>query len=150
MKILLTDGEGMLGLAVNDELKRHGATNISVASHKEYDLREKDAVIELYRRTKPDLVIHTATKEGNVAATQKNPASYFFDNAIMGIQLIEYARQFGVTKFVSVGSTGEFPKFVPLPLKEEELWNGPCDEDSGATNMARKLMMYQGQCYQKQ
>ena len=98
--------------------------NAIVPRSKAYDLRDRDAIIRLYKETRPHIVLHLAAVVGGIDVNRANPGRFFYDNAIMGIQLMEYARQFGVEKFVAVGTVCAYPKLTPVPFKEDDLWNG--------------------------
>jgi len=122
--VVVTGGAGFLGSYVVRKLKERGCKNIFVPKIEEYDLRDRDAIIRMYKDSKPEIMIHLAAVVGGIGANRENPGKFFYDNAIMGIQLIEYARQFGVKKFVCIGTICAYPKYTPVPFKEEEkeLW----------------------------
>jgi GDP-L-fucose synthase len=115
-----------------------------------YDLRERDAIVRLYKDAKPQIVVHLAAVVGGIGANRANPGRFFYDNAIMGIQLMEYARQFGVAKFVAVGTICAYPKFASIPFKEEDLWNGYPEETNAPYGLAKKMMLVQAQAYRAQ
>lgn len=149
-KILLTGGAGFLGNFVKRELMEKGAIeeNIFIPRSDTYDLREKDACEELTRGR--DIVIHLAGRVGGIKYNKENPASLFYDNAAMALHLIDAAYKNGVKKFVGIGSVCEYPKFAPVPFREEELWNGYPEESNGAYGMAKKFMLVQSQAYNAQ
>ncbi len=148
--ILVTGGAGFLGSRVVEKLKDRGCHHIFVPRSKDYDLREKEAIIRLYEDSQPDTVIHLAAVVGGIGANQKYPGKFFYDNAIMGIQLIEYARQFDVEKFVCVGTICAYPKYTPVPFKEEALWNGYPEETNAPYGLAKKMLLVQLQAYRQQ
>ena len=139
-----------MGSFVVEKLRERGCQNLVVPRSKEYDLRDRDAIIRLYQETKPNLVIHLAAVVGGIGANRENPGRFFYDNAIMGIQLIEYARQFQVEKVVAIGTICAYPKFTPIPFKEENLWDGYPEETNAPYGLAKKMMLVQAQAYQEQ
>jgi GDP-L-fucose synthase len=149
-KVLVTGGAGFLGSSVVEKLKERGCRQIFVPRSREYDLRDRDAVIRLYRQTRPHLVIHLAAVVGGIGANRANPGKFFYDNAIMGLELMDYARQFAVEKFVAVGTICAYPKFTPLPFKEESLWDGYPEETNAPYGLAKKMMLVQAQAYRAQ
>ncbi len=116
----------------------------------EFDLREKDAISRALDWAKPDIVIHLAAVVGGIGANREHPGSFFYDNAIMGIQLLEQARQAGVEKFVTMGTVCAYPKLTPVPFREEELWNGYPEETNAPYGLAKKMLLVQGQAYRAQ
>lgn len=149
-RVVVTGGAGFLGSFVVEKLRRRGCLDVFVPRSKEYDLRDRDAIIRLYENTRPHIVIHLAAVVGGIGANRLNPARFFYDNAIMGIQLIEYARQFAVEKFVAVGTVCAYPKFAPVPFREQELWNGYPEETNAPYGLAKKMMLVQAQAYRAQ
>jgi GDP-L-fucose synthase len=121
-----------------------------VPRSQEYDLRDRDAIIKLFNTVAPHIIIHLAGIVGGIGANQANPGKFFYDNAIMGIQLMEYARHFGVEKFVAIGTICAYPKFTPIPFKEENLWNGYPEETNAPYGLAKKMMLVQAQAYRTQ
>lgn len=148
--IVVTGGAGFLGSAVVAKLRERGQTNIFVPRSREYDLRHEEAIRRLYESAKPTMVIHLAAVVGGIGANRDNPGKFFYDNAIMGIQLMELARQYGVGKFVGVGTICAYPKFTPVPFKEDDLWNGYPEETNAPYGLAKKMMLVQGQAYRAQ
>src|SRR5215831_12199539 len=149
-QIVVTGGAGFLGSAVVDTLRTRGYENIIVPRFSNYDLRDQGAILRLYRDAQPQVVIHLAAVVGGIGANGANPGRFFYDNAIMGIQMMEYARQFGVEKFVAVGTICAYPKFASVPFKEEELWNGYPEETNAPYGLAKKMMLVQAQAYRAQ
>jgi GDP-L-fucose synthase len=121
-----------------------------VPRSKQYDLRDRDSIVSLYHDARPEIVIHLAATVGGIGANRANPGRFFYDNAIMGIQLMEYARQFEVEKFVTVGTVCAYPKFTPIPFKEEDLWNGYPEETNAPYGLAKKMLLVQAQGYRAQ
>lgn len=148
--VVVTGGAGFLGSYVVEKLMERGCRDIFVPRSRDYDLREKEAILRLYKDARPDMVIHLAAVVGGIGANQKYPGKFFYDNAIMGIQLIEYARQFNVEKFVCVGTICAYPKYTPVPFKEEDLWSGYPEETNAPYGLAKKMLLVQLQAYQQQ
>jgi len=149
-RVVVTGGAGFLGSYVVEKLGERGCKEIFVPRSKQYDLREKEAIIRMYEDFKPDIVIHLAAVVGGIGANRKNPGKFFYDNAIMGIQLIEYARRYGVEKFVCVGTVCAYPKYTPVPFKEDDLWNGYPEETNAPYGLAKKMLLVQLQAYRQQ
>jgi len=149
-KVVVTGGAGFLGSYVCRKLQKIGCKNIFIPLIEEYDLRDRDAIIRMYETAKPDVVIHLAAVVGGIGANRENPGKFFYDNAIMGIQLIEYARQFGVKKFVCIGTICAYPKYTLVPFKEEDLWNGYPEETNAPYGLAKKMLLVQLQAYRQQ
>jgi len=149
-RILVTGGAGFLGTQVVKKLKESGCRNIFVPRSKDYNLVEMEAVKRLYRDAKPDIVIHLAAKVGGIGANMKNPGSFFYENLMMGIQMMEQGRLFGVEKFVAIGTVCAYPKTIPIPFKEEELWNGYPEETNAPYGLAKKMLLVQSQSYRQQ
>ena len=149
-RVIVTGGAGFLGSFVCQRLAESGVGELFVPRSSEYDLREKEAIQRLFKKTKPTLVIHLAGSVGGIGANRKNPGKYFYDNAIMGIQLMECARQFKVGKFVVTGTVCAYPKFCPVPFHEEDLWNGYPEETNAPYGIAKKILLVQSQGYREQ
>ena len=149
-RVVVTGGAGFLGSFVVDKLRARGCQTIIVPRSAEYDLRDRDAIVRLYETAQPDMVLHLAAVVGGIGANQDNPGRFFYDNAIMGIQLIEIARQMGVKKFVATGTICAYPKFSPIPFREDDLWNGYPEETNAPYGLAKKMMLTQLQAYRAQ
>jgi GDP-L-fucose synthase len=149
-KILVTGGAGFLGSFIMDKLKEKGVNgeNIRIPRSRDIDLRKWENCVEVVKDI--DIVIHLAAKVGGIGYNQKYPATLFYDNAIMGIQLIEAARQKGVEKFVAIGTVCAYPKFTPVPFKEENLWGGYPEETNAPYGLAKKMLLVQSQAYRQQ
>ena len=148
--VLLTGGAGFLGSFIVEKLKEKGVSkeNIKIPRSKDTDLRRWKNCVKVVKDT--DVVIHLAAKVGGIGYNQKYPATLFYDNAIMGIQLMEAARQESVRKFVAVGTICAYPKFTSVPFKEDDLWNGYPEETNAPYGLAKKMMLVQSQAYRQQ
>ena len=149
-RVLVTGGAGFLGSFVVDTLRARGCQNISVPRSREYNLVDMQAAKRLYREVKPDLVIHLAARVGGIGANRANPGKFFYDNLMMGTQLMEVGRQMGVEKFVAVGTICSYPKFTPIPFCESNLWNGYPEETNAPYGLAKKMLLVQSQAYRQQ
>jgi GDP-L-fucose synthase len=147
---VVTGGAGFLGSEVVRRLRERGCRQLFVPRSAEYDLSDRAAVKRLYADARPDVVIHLAAVVGGIGANQAHPGRFFYDNAMMGIQLIEEARQVGVNKFVCVGTICAYPKYTPVPFKEENLWNGYPEETNAPYGLAKKMLLAQLQAYRQE
>src|SRR6266566_3152094 len=149
-RVVVTGGRGFLGSYVVDNLLQRGAKHVLAPTKKEYDLRLGEAVRKMYDDMKPDIVIHLAAIVGGIGANRERPGEFFYDNLMMGVQLMETARQRNVEKFVSIGTVCAYPKFAPVPFKEDDLWNGYPEETNAPYGLAKKMLLVQGRAYRQQ
>ena len=149
-RVVVTGGAGFLGSFVVQKLAERGCGSIFVPRSKQYDLRNRDDIVRVFEQTNPDVVIHLAATVGGIGANRANPGRFFYDNAIMGIQLMECARQFKTAKFVAVGTVCAYPKFTPVPFSEDDLWNGYPEETNAPYGLAKKMLLVQAQGYRAQ
>lgn len=149
-RVLVTGGAGFLGSFVVEKLKERGCKDIFIPRSKDYDLVQMEAVKRLYQDSKPDIVIHLAAKVGGIGANRENPGKFFYDNLMMGVQMMEIGRQVGIEKFVALGTICAYPKFTPVPFKEEDLWNGYPEETNAPYGLAKKMLLVQSQAYRQQ
>lgn len=148
--VLVTGGAGFLGSFVVEKLQERGCKDIFVPRSKDYNLVEMEAVKRLYKDANPNVVIHLAAKVGGIGANRANPGKFFYDNLMMGVQMMEVGRQVGLEKFVAVGTVCAYPKFTPVPFKEEDLWNGYPEETNAPYGLAKKMLLVQSQAYRQQ
>jgi GDP-L-fucose synthase len=149
-KIVVTGGAGFLGKFVLKKLAERQCKNVFVPGIEKYDLRNIDVIKRLYSQTKPDIVIHLAAVVGGIGANIENPGSFFYENLVMGVHLMEEARLNNVEKFVALGTICAYPKFTPVPFKEDDLWNGYPEETNAPYGLAKKMLLVQSQAYRKQ
>lgn len=149
-RIMVTGGAGFLGNYVVQKLTQRRCRNIFIPKIGDYDLVNMDAVKRAYQDAKPQIVIHLAAIVGGIGTNQKNPGKFFYDNLMMGIQLMEIGRQTGIEKFVALGTICCYPKFTPIPFKEQDLWNGYPEETNAPYGLAKKMLLVQSQAYRKQ
>jgi GDP-L-fucose synthase len=149
-RVVITGGAVFLGRFVIEKLKARGCSCIFIPRSRDYNLRQKEDVERLYADARPDIVIHLAARVGGIRANQENPATFFYDNLIMGVQLIEEGRKQGIEKFVCIGTVCAYPKSTPLPFKEENLWDGYPEETNAPYGIAKKVLLVQLQAYRKQ
>ena len=147
---MVTGGAGFLGTAVVGRLKAEGAREVFIPRVEDYDLRKLPDIERALAAGRPELVIHLAAVVGGIGANRANPGRFFYDNAIMGIQLIEAARIAGVAKFLTVGTVCAYPKYTPVPFREDELWNGYPEETNAPYGLAKKMLLVQSQAYRDQ
>lgn len=149
-RVTVTGGAGFLGSFVVETLRDRGATEICVPHKQDYDLVQREAVLDLLHDVRPDLIIHLAASVGGIGANLTHQAEYFYENLMMGTQLLHEAYVAGVAKFVGVGTICAYPKFAPIPFKEEDLWNGYPEETNAPYGLAKKMMLVQSQVYRSQ
>ena len=149
-RIVVTGGGGFLGSFVVDSLKARGCESVFVPRKRDYDLTRMDGIEKMFADAQPEVIFHLAAVVGGIGANRINPGSFFYENAIMGIQLIEAARIHKVEKTVIAGSICAYPKFTPVPFKEEDLWNGYPEETNAPYGVAKKALLVQSQAYRQQ
>lgn len=149
-RVLVTGGAGFFGSFVVDRLSQAGAAEVIVARRRDYDLVDRTAVHRLFAETRPDLVFHLAARVGGIGANRANPGLFLFDNAMMGLHVIEEARLAKTRKVVVAGTICAYPKFAPIPFKEADLWNGYPEETNAPYGIAKKLLLVQAQAYREQ
>ena len=148
-RVVVTGGSGFLGRWVDAEF-RSGGADVTVVRKKDYDLVHREASRRLLADTRPDIVVHLAARVGGIGANRENPGLFFFENLMMGAQLVEECRLAGVPKVVTVGTICSYPKHTPVPFKEEALWDGYPEETNAPYGLAKKMLLVQGQAYRQQ
>jgi len=149
-RITITGGKGFLGKHLIRKFQERDFRNIAIADLPDYNLVSPEDVKKLYDETRPDIVVHLAAKVGGIGFNQENPASLFYDNLMMGVQLIHEGYLRRIEKFVAIGTICAYPKFTPVPFKEENLWNGYPEETNAPYGLAKKMMLVQSQAYRQQ
>jgi GDP-L-fucose synthase len=149
-RVVVSGGGGFLGSFVVDKLRAAGCTEVVVPRSREFDLREKAETLSLFKEARPDIFIHLAAVVGGIGANRQNPGRFFYDNAMMGLNVIEAARIVGVEKFVCAGSICSYPKFTPVPFREKHFWNGYPEETNAPYGLAKKMLLVQLQAYRQQ
>ncbi|MDD4939882.1 MAG: GDP-L-fucose synthase [Candidatus Omnitrophica bacterium] len=149
-KIMVTGGKGFLGSHLVGKLKDSGCRQVFAPEQDKYDLREKDAITRAFEESRPDIVFHLSAKVGGIGANLRFPAEFFYDNMLMGIQVMEYARVYNVKKFVALGTVCAYPKSTRVPFKEDDLWKGYPEETNAPYGLAKKMLLVQAQAYRKQ
>jgi GDP-L-fucose synthase len=149
-KVLVTGGSGFLGTHVVRKIREQGCQAVTVPRSRDVDLREKEAIVRLYEQAQPDMIIHLAAVVGGIGANRQHPGKFFYDNAIMGLQLIEQARLSGIRKFVVIGTVCSYPKYTPVPFSEADLWDGYPEETNAPYGLAKKMLLVQAQAYRQE
>jgi GDP-L-fucose synthase len=148
-RAVVSGGDGFLGSFVVEKLRASGCREIIVPRSRDYDLREKTEAQRLYKDARPDIFIHLAAVVGGIGANRLNPGLFFYDNAVMGLNAIEGSRIAGLGKFVCAGTIGSYPKFTPVPFREENFWNGYPEETNAPYGLAKKMLLVQLQAYRQ-
>jgi GDP-L-fucose synthase len=146
-RIVVTGGTGFLGSYVVEGLGKRACKYIGVPKIEDYDLVNMDDIARMYDDMKPDVVIHLAAAVGGIGANREHPGEFFYKNLMMGVQLIEQGRLRNIEKFVAIGTVCAYPKFAPVPFKEEDLWNGYPEETNASYGLAKKMLLVQSQAY---
>jgi GDP-L-fucose synthase len=146
-RVIVTGGAGFLGRFVTAELQKRGAQHVFVPRSQTYDLRDRSAILRLLSDVEPHVIIHMAAKVGGIGANREHPGEFFYDNLMMGVQLMHEAWKAGVEKFVTIGTVCAYPKYTPIPFKEADLWNGYPEETNAPYGLAKKMLLVQGDAY---
>ncbi len=149
-RVCVTGGAGFLGSFVTAKLRERGAANVFIPTIEKYDLVQAASIRQMLDDSKPDIIIHLAAQVGGIGANREHPAEYFYNNLMMGVQLLHEAWLRGVEKFVALGTICAYPKFTPIPFREEDLWNGYPEETNAPYGLAKKMMLVQSQSYRQQ
>jgi GDP-L-fucose synthase len=149
-RVVVSGGNGFLGSFVVEKLRAGGCGAIMVPRSRDYDLREKEQALRLFADARPDIFIHLAAVVGGIGANRANPGKFFYDNAAMGLHVIEAARIAGIEKFVCAGTVCSYPKFTPVPFREENIWEGYPEETNAPYGLAKKMLLVQLQAYRQQ
>jgi len=149
-RVCVTGGDGFLGSFVQEELADHGATEVFIPLLKDYDLTRRENIVRMLDDAKPDVIIHLAALAGGIGANRARPAEFFYKNLMMGVPLMHESWKQGVGKFVAIGTICAYPKFTPVPFKEENLWDGYPEETNAPYGLAKKMLLVQAQAYREQ
>jgi GDP-L-fucose synthase len=149
-RVLVTGGGGFLGRRVVDRLRALGCAHVIAPRSADYDLRDADEIVRLYDDSRPTVIVHLAAVVGGIGANRERPAEFFYDNLMMGAQLLDRAWRAGIPKFVGIGTVCAYPKFAPVPFSEDDLWNGYPEETNAAYGLAKKMLLVQSQAYRQQ
>ena len=148
--VMVTGGSGFLGTRLVKKLRDRGCQRVFVPRKADYDLTEKEAINQALADSEPDIVIHLAARVGGIGANRAHPAEFFYDNLMMGVQLMHESWRTGVSKFVAVGTVCAYPKFTPVPFREDDLWDGYPEETNAPYGLAKKMLLVQSQTYRQQ
>jgi GDP-L-fucose synthase len=149
-RVVVTGGAGFLGSYVVERLRERGADEVFVPRSADYDLRRIEAITDLLGDARPDVVIHIAARVGGIGANRDHPAEFFYDNLMMGVQLMHESWKARVQKFVTIGTVCAYPKYTPVPFKEDDLWSGYPEETNAPYGLAKKMLLVQGDAYRAQ
>jgi len=149
-RFVVTGGSGFLGKVLTQKMQEQGAIEIFIPRIEDYDLVDPVAIDRMLQDSKPDVIIHLAAHVGGIGANSEHPAEFFYDNLMMGVQLMHKAWQFGVKKFTAIGTVCAYPKFTPVPFKEDDIWNGYPEETNAPYGLAKKMLLVQSQAYREQ
>ena len=149
-RVVVTGGAGFLGSFMIEKLQQRGAAEVFVPRSRDYNLCDLEAVRQLLADARPDVVVHLAARVGGIGANREHPADFFYDNLMMGVQLIHESWRMGIEKFVALGTVCAYPKFTPVPFKEDDLWEGYPEETNAPYGLAKKMLLVQSQAYRQQ
>ncbi len=149
-RICITGGKGFLGKHLVETFKKHGFKNLYVADLPEFDFRTLESVKVMYKKVKPDIVVHLAARVGGIGANREHPGEFFYDNLTMGVFLLDQAYRHKIDKFVALGTICCYPKFTPVPFKEKDVWDGYPEETNAPYGLAKKMLLVQSQAYRQQ
>lgn len=149
-RVCVTGGAGFLGSFVTAKLAEKGAADIFIPKIEEYDLVNLNSIRKMLDDSRPDIIIHLAAQVGGIGANREHPAEFFYNNLMMGVQLMHQAWQTGVEKFVAIGTVCAYPKFTPVPFHEDDIWNGYPEETNAPYGLAKKMLLVQAQAYRQQ
>jgi GDP-L-fucose synthase len=149
-RVTVTGGAGFLGSFVTEKLQQRGAAEVFIPTIEEYDFVNLADIQRMLEKSKPDLIIHLAALAGGIGANRARPAEFYYVNMMMGVQLMHEAWKFGVSKFLALGTICAYPKFTPIPFREENLWDGYPEETNAPYGLAKKMLLVQAQAYREQ